>query len=114
MDAYSPVIISLPRPYGGGERHLVESETRRGVFYMVMNGTDAFAACTHPSVYDRADAARKCKHIDAVRAHHTASVRATAAATLPAETIEQFRARKAAQAALPPLPPSSALKPLFG
>jgi hypothetical protein len=112
VDAYSPVIISLPRPYGGGERHLVESETRRGVFYMVMNGTDAFAACTHPSVYDSADAARKCKHIDAVRAHHAASVRATAAATLPAETIEQYRARMASN--LPAPVPPSALKPLFG
>lgn len=112
MEAYSPIIISLPRPYGGGERHLVESETRRGVFYMVMNGTDAFAACTHPSVYGRADAVRECKHIEAVRAHHSATVQAREAAAVPAETIEQFRARKAAM--LPSPVPTAGLKPLFG
>lgn len=112
MDAYSPVIISLPRPYGGGERHLVESETRRGVFYMVMNGTDAFAACTHPSVFGQPDAVRACKHIEAVRAHHMAAVRAREAATLPAETIEQYRARMASN--LPKPVPPSALKSIYG
>lgn len=125
--SYAPVVITLPRPRDGGEQHLVSSETNPGVFYLVTNGASRHARCAHPSAHGSEKPAEKCKHIDAVRvaiacayrarvAMHEMSVTeridtarraamdASKAEQIPAETFQEFRARKAAEAAPAPVP----------
>lgn len=120
-DSYAPVVITLPRPRDGADQHLVASESHPGVFYLVTNGDSNRAQCAHPSAHGSEKAAEKCKHIDAVRvaiacairarvAMHEMSVKeridtarraamdASKAEQIPAETFQEFRARKAAEA----------------